>query len=132
MFEMKPEYYIGIDMIDQEHAQLFAYANEAYELLNNEFTPDKYDNIDAILKKLRDYTKKHFADEEAYMESIHYKKLFTQKIQHQEFIDKLDEFIDNHRNEEEQQDEQIMKILSFLTEWLINHILHVDGQIPCN
>ena len=25
------------------------------------------------------------------MESIHYKKLFIQKIQHQEFIDKLDE-----------------------------------------
>ena len=23
MFEMKPEYYIGIDMIDQEHKQLF-------------------------------------------------------------------------------------------------------------
>ena len=27
MFEMKPEYYIGIDMIDQEHKQLFDYAN---------------------------------------------------------------------------------------------------------
>ena len=33
MFEMKPEYYIGIDMIDQEHKQLFDYASEAYELL---------------------------------------------------------------------------------------------------
>ena len=43
MFEMKPEYYIGIDMIDQEHKQLFDYANEAYELLQEEFTPDKYD-----------------------------------------------------------------------------------------
>ena len=39
MFEMKPEYYIGIDMIDQEHKQLFDYANEAYELLQEEFTP---------------------------------------------------------------------------------------------
>ena len=51
MFEMKPEYYIGIDMIDQEHKQLFDYANEAYELLQEEFTPDKYDKIDAILEK---------------------------------------------------------------------------------
>lgn len=130
MFEMKPEYYIGIDMIDQEHAQLFAYANEAYELLNDEFTPDKYDNIDAILEKLRDYTKKHFADEEAYMESIQYNKLFTQKIQHQEFVDKLDEFIDKHQDEEERQDDQIMEILNFLADWLVNHILYVDGQIP--
>ena len=25
MYEMKPEYYIGIDMIDEEHKQLFKY-----------------------------------------------------------------------------------------------------------
>ena len=129
MFEMKPEYYIGIDMIDQEHKQLFDYANEAYELLQEEFTPDKYDKIDAILEKLRDYTVKHFTDEEAYMESIQYKKIFTQKIQHQEFIKKLDEFIDQHEKDEgdqEEQDEQIMDILNYLTDWLINHILPPD------
>ena len=130
LIELNPEYYIGIDMIDQEHKQLFDYASEAYELLQEEFTPDKYDHIDAILQKLRDYTAKHFADEEAYMESIQYKKIFTQKIQHQEFIKKLDEFIDQHEKDEENQDEQIMDILNYLTDWLINHILHVDGQIP--
>ena len=130
MFDMKPEYYIGIDMIDQEHKQLFDYANEAYELLHEEFTPDKYDKIDVSLKKLRDYTVKHFTDEENYMESIHYKKIFTQKIQHQEFITKLDKFIEEHENETEDQDEQIMSILNYLTDWLVNHILHVDGQIP--
>lgn len=130
MFEMKSEYYIGIDMIDQEHAQLFAYADEAYELLHDEFTPDKYDKINLILEKLRDYTKKHFADEEEYMESIHYKKIFTQKIQHQQFIEKLDEFIEKHNEETDDQDEQITGILKFLTDWLINHILYVDGQIP--
>ncbi|HAX07630.1 MAG TPA: bacteriohemerythrin [Butyrivibrio sp.] len=130
MYEMKPEYYIGIEMIDEEHKQLFKYADEAYELLNDEFTPDKYDKIEAILIKLRDYTEKHFTDEENYMESINYKKLFTQKIQHQEFISKLDEFIDLHKSETEDQDKQIMDILEYLTEWLVNHILYVDGQIP--
>ena len=105
MYEMKPEYYIGIDMIDEEHKQLFKYADEAYELL-------------------------HFADEEEYMESIHYKKIFTQKIQHQEFIQKLDEFMEHHNDEVEDQDKQILNILEYLTEWLVNHILHVDGQIP--
>ena len=130
MFEMKPEYYIGIKMIDEQHNQLFTYADEAYELLNDEFTSDKYDKIDILLEKLYDYTVKHLADEEAYMESIHYNKLFTQKVQHQAFIEKLDEFMESHNKEEENQDEQIMKILTYLTEWLVNHILHVDGQIP--
>ena len=85
---------------------------------------------DTILQNLRDYTVKHFADEEAYMESIHYNKIFTQKIQHQEFVQKLDEFMEHHKEEVEDQDKQIMDILEFLTEWLVNHILHVDGQIP--
>ena len=132
MYEMKPEYYIGIDMIDEEHKQLFEYADEAYELLHDEYTPDKYDRIDIILEKLRDYTVKHFADEEQYMESINYKKLFTQKIQHHEFIQKLDEFMEHHNDDAEDQDEQIMEILKYLTEWLVNHILYVDGQIPQN
>ena len=77
MYEMKPEYYIGIDMIDEEHKQLFKYADDAYELLHDENTPDKYDRIDMILEDLRDYTAKHFNDEEQYMESINYKQLFT-------------------------------------------------------
>lgn len=130
MFEMKSEYYIGIEMIDEQHKQLFAYADETYELLNDEFTPDKYDRVDILLEKLYDYAVKHLADEEAYMESIHYKKLFTQKVQHQAFIEKLDEFMESHNKEEENQDEQITKILTYLTEWLVNHILYVDGQIP--
>ena len=104
MYEMKPEYYIGIDMIDEEHKQLFKYADEAYELLHDEFTPDKYDRIDIILENLRNYTVKHFSDEEQYME--------------------------HHNDEVEDQDEQIMGILKYLTEWLVNHILYVDGQIP--
>lgn len=110
--------------------QLFKYADEAYELLHDEFTPDKYDRIDIILENLRNYTIKHFSDEEQYMESINYKKIFTQKVQHQEFINKLDEFMEHHNDEVEDQDEQIMGILKYLTEWLVNHILYVDGQIP--
>ena len=70
MYEMKPEYYIGIDMIDEEHKQLFKYADEAYELLHDEYTPDKYDRIDIILEKLRDYAVKHFADEEQYADVV--------------------------------------------------------------
>ena len=63
------------------------------------------------------------------MESIHYKKLFIQKIQHQEFINKLDEFMENHNEEVVDQNKQIEDILEYLTSWLINHILYVDGQI---
>lgn len=129
MYEMKPEYFTGIEFIDEEHKQLFKYANDAYELLHEEFTPDKYDNIANILESLREYTKTHFADEEAYMESINYKRIFSQKIMHRTFIEKLDELDLDHMGENENQNEEIMGILQFLTDWLINHILRVDCLI---
>ena len=45
MFEMKPEYYTGIEKIDQEHARLFELAQETYELLNNDILQDKSDSL---------------------------------------------------------------------------------------
>ena len=129
MYEMKKEYFTGIELIDSEHSQLFDYANQIYELLHAEFVPDKYDNILVILDELRDYTKKHFADEEAYMESIHYKKIFSQKIQHQTFIEELDNIDLENISEVENQDEVISKMLIFVTDWLKTHILELDTQI---
>ena len=52
MYEMKKEYFTGIELIDSEHRQLFDYANQIYELLHAEFVPDKYDNILVILDKI--------------------------------------------------------------------------------
>lgn len=80
MFELKSNYLTGIELIDNQHQQLFDYANQVNELLHQEFMIDKYDNIVDVLGKLRDYTKKHFAEEEAYMESIQYKKIFNWKV----------------------------------------------------
>ncbi|SFR63524.1 bacteriohemerythrin [Anaeromicropila populeti] len=127
MYEMKQEYLTGIELIDEEHKKIFEIAESAYQLLHNELLPDKYDHISLILNELRDYTKKHFADEEAYMESINYKRMFTQKIQHQKFIEKLEEF--DMDSIDENQDAAILDILNFLADWLIEHILENDKRI---
>ncbi len=129
MYEMKKEYFTGIQLIDDEHAKLFEYANQIYDLLHAEFVPDKYDNIKDLLEKLMDYAGKHFADEEAYMESIQYKRIFTQKMQHQAFIDKLEEFDLEAIDQADNQDDVIIKMLSFVTDWLVDHILNVDTLI---
>ena len=89
---------------------------------------DKYDKIVEIIEELREYTVYHFKNEEIYMESINYKRLFTQKMDHAAFIEKLDEV--NLNKVDENQDEAIMGILTFLNEWLINHILEKDLLIP--
>lgn len=80
MFEMKDEFLTGIDEIDNEHRELFRIAQSAADLYQDEFVADKYDHILEILRELKAYTGKHFANEEAYMERTHYKRLFSQKI----------------------------------------------------
>lgn len=127
MYEFKEEFKTGIPQIDEEHARLFEIAEELYQLKQEEFIPDKYDNIRAILEQLRDYTLTHFEHEEAYMESINYKRMFTQKIQH----DGLRRQIVEWRLDEldESQDEAIDEILQLVTGWLVDHILNQDKLI---
>jgi hemerythrin len=124
MFEMKEEYYLGVKEIDAEHKRLFEIAEEAYTLLNDEFLVDKFDYIVKILNDLKEYTVFHFENEEKYMESIQYKKIFSHRIEHQEFIEKI-----NHLDWDEMeknQDKAILEILNYLNDWLINHILYTD------
>jgi hemerythrin len=127
MFEMKDEYRIGVPFIDEQHAKLFEIAERAYQLLSNEYIPDKYDGIVTILQELTDYTRMHFADEEAYMESIGYKKMFSQKIDHDEFVHKLEEI--DLQKIDDNQEESILNILNYLNDWLVHHILEKDKQI---
>jgi hemerythrin len=127
MYEMKPDYYTGIEFIDQEHTKLFAIANEAYELLMNQFIPDKYDYIVRVIENLKDYTKYHFQHEEEYMESKGYKRILSQKVAHNDFIDKLTSF--DTDNIDENQKASLLELLDFLNNWLVEHIYKKDKLI---
>lgn len=130
MYEFKDIYKTGIEEVDNEHKRLFEIAESTYQLQQDEFIPDKYDHIRQLLEELRDYTKTHFAHEEAYMQSIGYKGMFTQKVQHDAFVKKLDET--NLEAIDENSDAAISDLLKFLTDWLVNHILNVDKLIGEN
>lgn len=127
MYEMKEEFKTGIEIIDNEHKMLFEIADKIYELLNNEFIIDKYDRIVNLIEELKGYAALHFRDEEAYMESINYKKMFTQKIDHDIFIKKLEE-IDLNKIDENQH-KYILDLLEFVNQWLVSHILEKDKLI---
>ena len=124
MFKMKDEFRTGIERIDQEHEKLFEIANRAYETLMDEFIVDKFDYIVEIFEELKDYTQVHFRHEEEYMISNQFKKLFSHKIEHEKFIDKVSSY--NLSEIDDNQKETIMEILEFLNEWLVNHIMERD------
>lgn len=128
--EFTSKYYTGIELIDDEHRKLFEIIGEANNLINNNFIPDKYDNITDIIAKLTEYTKFHFSDEEQYMEKINYEGLAAQKRAHTAFISKLETIELEDYNEN--QHEILIELMDFLFNWLINHILKMDKQIPVN
>ncbi|WP_238918415.1 hemerythrin family protein [Clostridium sp. YIM B02555] len=127
MYEMKEEYKIGVEHIDEQHKKLFELADKAYMLLKDDFTIDKYDKIIEIITELKEYTIFHFKSEEEYMESINYKRMFTQKIEHDKFIKELEAIDLNHIDQN--QDESLVKMLEFLNQWLTEHILKNDKLI---
>lgn len=128
MLSFSEEYYTGVELIDQEHRRLFEILTDLNELSQDEALCDKYDTLVDILEELKDYTVKHFQDEERYMKSIQYDGLAAQEEVHQSFIDKIDNInldeIDNSPQE------QVDELIDFLANWLINHIMKMDRQIP--
>lgn len=120
-------YLTGIPLVDKEHRELFRIIGDVYRVMTDEYAFDKYDEIVHLLEELRDYTKFHFQDEEMYMESIHYDGLEAQKRAHEAFVSRLEE-MDLDAIDENQQ-KTLEDLMEFLTEWLINHILHSDKKI---
>ncbi|QHQ60731.1 bacteriohemerythrin [Anaerocolumna sedimenticola] len=127
MYEMKEEYYTGIELIDKEHKELFRLADEAYQVLKDDFIADKFDHIVEIIIGLKEYAIKHFADEEAYMQSIQYKRYLSQKVEHNDFVEKL-EAIDFDQMDHNQTG-TLVDLLEFLNDWLVHHILEKDKLI---
>lgn len=126
--EFTEKYLTGIELIDEEHRELFAIVEQAYQLAKLYSVTDSYDEFLNILAKLKEYTERHFADEEAYMESISYEGLDVQKRAHAAFIEKLGT-IDLTRVDEDPQ-KYMESLIEFLLNWLVRHILYIDKLIP--
>lgn len=125
--EFTEEYMTGVELIDKEHEELFTIVDQANHLAKT-YKDTDYDRLVAIINRLKEYTKEHFADEEEYMESIHYEGLNAQRRAHSAFIDKLDSI--DLRELDDNPQEQLQELVEFLLGWLINHILNSDKKIP--
>ncbi len=129
-FAFTDEFRTQIPLIDKEHETLFSLVRQTYDLVHDRFCVDKFDSIVAILGELRDYTIKHFADEERYMKSINYEGLDEQIKAHTAFVDQLNgiDLSEIDQNQEATLDD----LIRFLLNWLVQHILKVDKKIPYN
>ncbi|NCB76991.1 MAG: bacteriohemerythrin [Negativicutes bacterium] len=127
MLQWKEEYEVGVAEIDEQHQKLIDIANRVYELMRNELALDKYDQIVEILQELKEYTVYHFHFEEGLMQKARYKKRFSHKILHQNFLAQV-EAVDLSAVDENQE-AYLVQIMDFIANWLIDHIVGEDKKV---
>ena len=129
-FAFTDKYKTGIELVDNEHKQLFDIIREVNDLIHEELLHDKYDEIMRLLAELRQYTEFHFSDEEALMEQISYPGFEAQKRTHSAFVERLVEIdLTELDAMDDNQQKYLVNLIDFLLAWLSNHILGSDKKI---
>jgi hemerythrin len=125
IFEWKSEYDTGIAEIDNQHMVLVRLINELHELVNGNF-----DKILAkqIFIKLKNYAIFHFETEENLMVQYHYTEsnFEAHLSQHRQFESEFESVQNDFENITI---DECNIILSYLTNWLTNHICKVDKRL---
>ena len=122
LFEWKDSYSVDILSIDNDHQGLLKIINQLFEAMSHGKASDL---ISEYIIQLLNYTKTHFEREEYYFSTTNYPDTFEHKLQHQFFIEKIQEF----KTQLENGDKKIsIELIKFLSDWLINHIIISDKK----
>ena len=116
---------VGVGTIDEQHKTWFDKAEKLFEAGKNRQAAGY---IGELLDFLEDYTKKHFADEEKYMQSIGYPGLPEQKAAHTAFMDQLSHLKADFKSS----GSNLLVIInanSMVLGWLTKHISTMDKKI---
>lgn len=113
----------GFSAIDKDHRGLF----ETIQKLGQDIQAQKgQKDIRATIDSLLLYVAEHFEREERFMLRAGYPDFLNHKKAHDAFTDTVYSLRDFHNATPEAIDAQ--KIVSFLENWLIDHILKIDKQ----
>ena len=86
-------------------------------------TNTSLEEIRLALEELTKYTVEHFSTEEKYMDQYQDFNSELHKNEHQEFIQRVEDFKQNFSVGKQN---LTLEILEFLKGWLINHTLNID------
>jgi len=112
---------VAIDAIDRDHQVIFSLFNR----VTHHF-PDERE-LDGIIGELIDYTRAHFKREEAIMETCGYPDTEKHRGAHQLLTERVVALSDTWRRNRDLEDFYVLK--SFLRDWWVGHILHVDSTM---
>lgn len=116
-------YKLGVREIDNQHAELVRLANELSEAMQ---AGHGRDVLHALFRSLVDYTVKHFATEERLMRMHAYPQHRAHAHEHEELKKTVSAL---QRKVEEHKLSITVETLTFLRNWLVNHILKTDKHL---
>jgi len=111
---------VNVELFDKQHQKLFDIGKRLYYSI---MESNSHEKIATIMEELCNYAIYHFEDEEYYMEKFDYKDIETHKAAHQKFRTQIEQFRQDH-----QKNKSFLpiKIINFLQQWLLDHILIED------
>jgi len=122
LFEWKPEYSVSVTRFDNDHKKLFSLLNEL-----NDAMSEKRGRLVIIgtLQELGNYTRRHFAVEEAAMRKAKYEGLEEHIVEHRELMAKVDLYYAEYSTNP---NSIPIDVLYFMRDWLEKHILITDHK----
>lgn len=112
---------LGVEALDNDHKKLLEIINRLSDCIEDEITEDVVSNI---FTDLEEYGIKHFQREESFMKKCNYAKFDEHVHQHNTFVTKIPRLKEKLLKNLDRA--SIQEVSTFLSEWLINHIIYED------
>ena len=119
-FQWNDSYSVKVSAMDAQHKQLFVIIQELYTAMRSGRGKSVAGDV---LRRLIDYTVKHFAEEEKLMQKHGYPRLSQHQVEHKALVDKVVAFKKDFDAGGASVTPELMK---FLQKWLTEHIQTVD------
>lgn len=125
----KEKYRIGIELVDEQHKELFKRLSDFIEVIQNEKDWDeKLEQVNKTMLFMQEYVIFHFNDEEDYMAKINYPEIENHVSTHNLFrewiVDCLESFYQDGFTEE-----NVQEFGGKIIKWLILHVGRMDQKI---
>jgi len=116
------KYSVGVKSIDDQHIVLFGFLNDLHDaMLKGEGSK----MTGPLLKKLANYTRTHFVEEEKMMAAAKYPRLSEHQAKHRELMKHVATYALRFEHGEATLN---LHLMNFLRDWLTTRILKVDHQ----
>ncbi len=125
----KDKYRIGVELIDQQHKELFGRVSNFLQAVQGEGRwEEKLEQVKSTMEFMQNYVVEHFAAEEQFQREISFPEYETHKRVHDDFKATVNDYAARFAQAGYSQD-LVQEFGAKLMTWLIMHVAAADQRI---